>query len=260
MKNRVIIALSSAILFCNLTSKVNAFDGFYTGAALGGTFSSGSENSIFSLVPTPDTNTRGFIVNSKHGFKKNGVIGNLFIGYGELCDPLYLGAEAFALWSKLRDNTAVSALNTRGLLFTTEGSINNRSLKYGIDLRPGYLLTENSLIYARLGVAYTKVNLNNFMAVNFDQNVGGNVVSTLRLSGINHASKNLVSCRIGLGIEQMITCNLSLRADFVHVRHKTLNLINTTTRQSGPDTITITTMTNIKVSNNTAMIGLAYYW
>jgi outer membrane immunogenic protein len=121
-----------------------------------------------------------------------GVGGNLFTGYGyTFCNGAYLGGEVFGSLSSLEHKTN---LPTTG----------NLSLKlknsYGISALPGYWITDNSLLYARVGYVRSK----------FEESLQG-------LASHNHELNGL---QLGIGLQTTLVDNLSLRGEYIHTNYQ----------------------------------------
>jgi len=76
-----------------------------------------------------------------------GIDGILSAGYGAMLYPsFYLAGEVFALWTaKVKD-------------MTNNGNSAKSNWSFGLDVLPGYLITDNFLGYLRLGAVRTRFN------------------------------------------------------------------------------------------------------
>ena len=141
----------------------------------------------------------------------------LFAGYGKTFGNLYLGAEA-------EGDVADSEEKTR---ITSGGSVifsdTRHKYDYGASLRAGFMPTETTLLYGRIGGIWSE----------FDSKAVSNNV-------------NLAGLRLGLGSEVAIAQNITARLDWVYTVY---------------DSSTYTDVNQIAVdkpTSNTFRVGLAY--
>lgn len=246
------------------------FDGFYTGAGVGLSLTSSSLYSTgsgtlnilplgtFDLFSTSST---------KESYKKNSGLGALFAGYGYSCDPLYIGGELFLKFN----NTSVTNYNIENSGSTIAGLASNlsdittlkfRKTEFALDIRPGILLSDTNLFYARVGITRNKVSLSLAETTSF--RLGG--ISPVALSQAQTKSKNIFGVRLGLGTEQMICECVALRMDYIYTRYRRVNFDASTNVTSfdplaGANVnVSISESLKVNTNNHAFMLGLNYYW
>lgn len=206
-------ALSTlALAISTSTAFAISFNGFYVGAAGGGSFARGTQDSegsttkdlsIASLdgsTVLPLASTRGSL-DFDADVTKNSGIGELFAGYGRSWNMFYLSGEVFVSGSNYQmDNSIDTSFNQSiflGLLSNKNSgefdtSARMSSFQYGVTFRPGILLTPNSLLFFRIGTTIAKekysVNSsqNSIFAINpsgLDQAIGGGPMGDVPTTG-----------------------------------------------------------------------------
>ncbi len=249
MKKQPICAMLSTMVLATAASVAvaeSSFCGLYAGASVGGTFLSGHNNTIDTNYVAPNAGGTEYVY--KSAFRKNSAIGTLFLGYGNAWDNcFYLGTEVFVDFSKRKANTSGFANNLQPFqnTLTFKNTLEVKSFGYGIDLRPGFMLSEDAMLYARVGVGMNKL-LPTYSETKFG-------TPTVFIDA-NKKAKHKASLRLGVGIEQRIFDNLTLRADYTFTQHKKVNRTLST----------VNNLTKVKLDSkavsNTVMLGLSYYW
>lgn len=259
----------------------SVFDGAYLGAGLGGSFTRGDlkaePNSAADFDPQEGAppNDISAALSATNTLKRNSFAGNLYAGYGHAWQPLYLGVEAFIKLANYKMNYAASTTATKtagGGSYTltdnlaTASEVKLNPLEFGIDLRPGVLVTPNTLLFGRLGVAFNKLTLNSTTTTSGEYTNGAGFTKNFSGAITNTASKSVPGLRLGLGLEQHLNEHLALRLDYVYTYYGKISTNNSTAPLiddgSGTGTVTgtVTDHTSAIVSNHTVMLGLSYYF
>jgi len=92
-----------------------------------------------------------------------------------------------------------------------------KNTEYGFDIRPGFMMDTNTMLYGRIGVAMN--HLNNRMDTNLIvQNTDPGFLPSLFFSNLSTANNKSVfpAFRLGVGIERAITDHLSITADYIY--------------------------------------------
>lgn len=163
MFKKLLIASAVVALSSNVAFAAHAYKGDYKGEAapcpscpvhtFGGPYVGVSLGNRTNYTGSPVT------------FK--GIDGILSAGYGAMLNPaFYLAGEAFMLWTaKVKDMTNTS--NTGSTLSAKS------NWSYGLDIIPGYLITDNFLGYLRAGVVRTRFNGQSTNKTGWQAGVGG---------------------------------------------------------------------------------------
>jgi opacity protein-like surface antigen len=260
----------------------SSFDGFYLGGNLGGSFTSARESSAVSSsfsssIPTTfsATTANAFTHAITGAERKNRFAAGLYAGYGFVyCSEWYMGVEAFLNYSRYKTKTrrSLNLSSTFKNFFITlpvnfsdgiSSRVRLQNYEGGADLRPGYFLAPCTLLYARLGVGYNKLKLHSSFNDNFLQvtTAGIALTPTITQALEKHKHKKLGSLRLGLGLEQNLCDNLSIRADYVNSSYRSVKTHVNQTFTNGTTSATFSHRVEIRrFCNNTVSLGMSYYW
>jgi outer membrane immunogenic protein len=156
----------------------------------------------------------------KANFGGTGGIINIFGGYGARVNKnIYLGGEIFA-------NT------TTGVVTASEVMDDAASLKlrtkysYGASLIPGLMLSENTMLYGRLGVVKTKFN------------------EKAQIPGVPSLSENntVTGGQFGLGLQTKVTQKMDLRGEYIYTDYNSFHSLDS----------------KVNASSGQANIGIVY--
>jgi opacity protein-like surface antigen len=127
----------------------------------------------------------------------------------------------------------------------TEMTLNNT--EFGLDIRPGVLLTPTSLLYARVGAGYNVMHLNAYL----DGHSDGDALEM----GL-YDSRKVAALRLGLGFEQKVNCNWAFSVDYIYSYYGGINASGSETYEyeylSGSSDVD-------SVRTNALMLGMSYY-
>ena len=151
------------------------------------------------------------------------ILGNVGLGYQIVSSRLYLAGEISGTFSDKRDfnSDTQKAYSMEGTFpFTalmgtshTQSSVSLGNNEFDIDLKPGILIKDNFLVYARVGIAFNKLEITNFGE--WTETVDENDV-TLDTSASSHNSQNKVGFRIGAGTEYLLAEQLGITLDYIY--------------------------------------------
>ena len=289
MKKRTASVMATALLLSVATgASANAFNGFYVGAELGGQSTTGREEvsdrqsldvSIldgFLTIDTPLTEA------DCHANRKNSLAGGIFAGYGYSCDSWFIGAEVFARASHYKTTTKgynsfsfdldIPSLGDQHPLLSTPNVLTRTTYTklnpwdFGLDIRPGFLLSCDSLVYGKIGVGFNKLKLQQCSSGDITLNVVGTAFDLANASNQICASKKRGVLRLGGGLEQRFCECFALRLDYTYSHYGKVCASGETTKNllSVDELIqanfTVGDTASVKVTSNTLMAGLSYYW
>lgn len=172
-----------------------------------------------------------------------GGVGNIALGYGQhLGTPFYLGGELglaiygaknLATSSTAQSNTTVtntgllpaSTVNTYQVLSTRTTLSQNTWVPF-FDLKPGIFVSNNQLIFARLGVNYNELKVRTdstfySQGILIDGAPDTLVDTTTNLLFIQKNTR--IGLRTGLGIEYLLDEHLGLSANYVYSFYQAVN-------------------------------------
>ncbi len=240
---------------------LSAYQGYYLGGALGG---SALTATLGGSATGRNPQLGGLIqpVDPVSQLDQNQFQGALYLGYGAVWKRLYLGEELFASatsHTSMNDaGIALLSIPAASVNFSTsyDLSVKTSTWQYGFDLKPGALLTSFTLLYGKIGVsaAQIKVRSNALSARS-----GGGVSWSVPVHSTPHQWK--AAFRLGLGVEQLLTAKLHLRADYVLTSYKTLSLGKTAVGQdNSARVVTIDNTLSSHLQNHAVTVGLSYYF
>lgn len=190
------------ILFA-LSTSTPSWASFYIGAGIGPDTVNFSKH---ATVNNPDTR-----VLDNESLAGRGVFVTAFGGYAWNCQQLYLAGEANVNSSSLESESA----NIELLHHTVSHTAIKIKHNFGLSILPGFLLTDKTLFYGRIGwvQGYLKINSSD---------------STLR-----NSSTTLNGYRLGLGVEQTVYNRFAVRLEWSQLNYDdtTINVLDGTTRK-----------------------------
>jgi len=292
MKKQALCALLPAMLFATAATAESAspFEGFYVGAGIGDSVTGGhvdGRSTFTAAIPSLGTTAR-LRTNQRADLYKNSFAGDIFAGYGSSWDCFYLGGEIFVKGSsshrtRSHSDTSVSLFTTATGVETARSNhletINARlrSWEYGIDLRPGFLLTECTLAYVKVGAVWNRHQRNHqFNAFNSSlfpslaaaNTFQGNIPGAFRNGHGHNGRSDRASLRLGAGLEQVFCDCWSIRAEYVYTDHRKNNgnSNNEAGRFTvidpvlGPVNVAFSEHSRTRLRNHYMKVGVAYYW
>jgi len=278
------IALSAALIAA--TTPVIAyeecpFSGFYGGVQLGGNFLSGRETvgtSGSTAIGVPVVSLESINTFSKRAVRRNSFAGEIFAGYGcDIWDQVYLGAEIFVKGARA---TATNVDDANSAILTapattlsqdiaTQVRTRLRPWEFGIDFRPGFLLCDDALLYGRVGYSYNRASIRTATTYSSSLTVAGVTTAFPTNSVIVDSHRHTGALRLGLGLEQELCDNLTLRTDYTYSRYRKVNTSGSNALLSAlvipgaapvPISSTVSNNTTSRLISHAFMIGLSYYW
>ena len=205
-------------------------DGFYTALSGGINCLDGSWSGLSSISLVDDIHDPNSLFRSwtPKGTTQDGgrVCGAVALGYQLVDKPLYLAVQVGGTFRSpqhfiLDDFRSFENLGILGnppfsLLTGTAATHSKVTLgccAFDIDLKPGFLIRKNVLFYARTGLTYARLKIEN-------EGVWTQMSSENRLelsaSGSSRNSKNKVGYRVGGGAEFLINRYLGLSIDYIY--------------------------------------------
>jgi outer membrane immunogenic protein len=172
--------------------------GFYVGAGMGPDTARFDQDAV--VIHNPSLN-----ITDKQQHSGTGYFASVFAGYGRYFSGfnydrknLYLATELNVNASSLQFHSS----NTDHFHKSFSSTQFKMDHSFGVSLLPGFLLTDTTLFYGRLGYS-----LGNFKIFTTD----------VSLSDTN---KNLSGFRYGLGLEQSLTPRVAMRLEYSHIEYQ----------------------------------------
>ena len=260
-------------------SKPGYPDGFTLGAGAGVTeFMDSGQYNILAGNTLNSLNNRSF---------RFGFMGDLVAGYGRrIGEPFYFGTEFGLNIFGTRKTSSSNAVQT-GVTVTNEEDdisvITNEELSGkttvsgnvfvpSFDIKPGLLVTPNSLLFARVGINYNQLNVKRQSAYQASGTfiTGNDLTLTKVYSGLySSEKKQLIGLRTGFGFEYLISDNLGLAANYVYAFYNSVNTQGTSiSREVACDTLegchvnengAYTASGKSKISDQQALLQVIYH-
>lgn len=161
--------------------------------------------------------------NTNTHFNSTGLTGGAFAGLGGIVSQnIYLGAEAF-----VNGGSMSTATKTTDNLGTTDKI--KMTYTYGLDFVPGYMVTENIKVYAKVGIVRSRFKLTQ---------------TPVQPSSLGSGStyNTVTGGQLGLGVQTAVARNVDVRGEFVHTSYSSFTAYGN----------------NIKPRNNQVNLGLVY--
>lgn len=288
MKKNILLAVLPAT--CIATSAATAqcpchyFDGVYVGAGGGllQSFSNVKNTASSTFVTAFDEGTTETlsIPQSNTNLSEYFGSGTVYIGFGQQVNqtPLYLGAEIFGAVGSKNNSITNNASNVN--VSTTSGSPDSkpsianlstnitsqlRNFEYGIDLKPGLIFNNTTLVYGRFGAAFNKLSIKSNTNLNvLDLQSGNSATPFLNLDN----TKSVTGLRLGIGVEHALSCNFAITADYIYttygndinVNDPTAVIIAPPTPPPTPFINSLTNSASTSMTTQSIMFGLKYYF
>ncbi len=257
-----------------------SFSGFYAGGSIGEGFTIGKgiTNSLavfnYPISGLPPFN---FMSNQDRNFsiKSNKSECVFFVGLGGNYHQLYIAAELFI--NSNSSKTQIFESTNNPMLFSIETfTVNTSSVTdirakpfgFGFDLRPGVLLTDTTLLFARLGAIRKRIKISSQVkAVNYNNDSSfPDFNDKLPISLSVNRQRDVFTFRTGGGIEQFLSDCLSIRMDYIYSNYGRIKAANSTAIPifskfiDASGVASLNSATRVKLHNHSILLGLSYHW
>jgi len=199
MKNNTSIILSTILLvFFTMGVEANTRDGFYVGAGLG------MSADQFELNTT--NLTTGLSINNNAD--NTNVIGNIFAGFGYTTASSYFWGAEIGTYFPSRP---VTINNRPDLTFPSIGVSDTLKIQdyVTLDLLPGYAVSQNILVYGRIGLTYSSLDLSQ--------------AATGPIPGFS-TDENKWGGRFGIGANFAFNNNFGIGVDYFYTTYQNFNV------------------------------------
>jgi opacity protein-like surface antigen len=159
----------------------------------------------------------------------NGFLVGFFLGVCNSYDAFYIAMEGQASMSTLENKTTSSGYDM---------TVKTPAL-FSLDLKPGYLISDNIAFYGLIGVSLSQLKVD---------------VDLPEVFSLNSFVKTLAGLRFGIGLEDYLSKNVSINADYVYTVYSAANN-SFTNKTSG-----IVYSHEFSMATNQVSVGLAYHF
>lgn len=236
----------------------NPFQGFDLNVGVGGGIASFDVKSPLELTLP---NAFQIITNNGTKISDSNIIGSIGARYtSPSCKNFVLAIAASATVDDLEGKKTFQIREVNSDLNIT--AINRVKLynDLTVNLQPGLVLDDQTLVYALLGArwGYFKTSTQ----ANYHQNLGGPIISATRPYTTN--SRHKAGFTLGLGIRRLITPHISLGAEYAFTDYGKVDSAGSTTVPiaiNGTNLGTLQeTLPDIKTYTNTLLVTLSYLY
>lgn len=250
---KFILLLSIALLS---NSSLLALNGLYVGGVIGESIilSDQSGHSVGTLGGVTLFNS--YPLDLRTDLFSEHFSGMFYAGIGRCWKIFYGSFEVYGQYS----HDTLHASRSNSILIVSDGTsesifdttrVNVGPWQYGIDARPG-LLFGKTLLYARVGVAFSRLELET------ESRNSAGIPELFNFPFNDSKNKHSQFLRVGGGIERHFTPRLTLRADYIYTDYRKLSLSGS--NNGGESTLfTFTDSKEVKLRNHRFMVGLSYY-
>jgi opacity protein-like surface antigen len=281
-----------SLFACLFAQPAHFQSGIYAGAMLGANIANAHWNGTNGLFATNDNQTPESL---SPNWKPNGptqqtnFAGRIFGGYQIVSDKIFIAAELGGNFSKqpeFRDHTTKQFSNvvnyplffpppfqqtqTLSATATTNTTVSLSNSNLFIDIRPGFLVKPNILLYGRAGLSFfnnlTIMDSAQWTEQGTDTGAPTPIFTPLQASGASRNSGNNTGIRLGLGAEYLMTQQLSVLFDYTYT---TFGNVTTRTQAGQLGTSGTSTVWQkiyesdspvVSVTTQSVLVGLSYHF
>lgn len=198
-------------------------------------------NSLYSIQNAGITTN----LNPQSTFGINSAVANVLLGYGLRFHHVYLAAQAFiseADHQGMETTTFSDASGDNNLANTV--TLKQNGTSFGIDVTPGLLLTQNTLLFLRIGGVTNDTQL----------------TSTTSSAGfatpmVLNTYRELNGLRLGFGLQQLITRKVGITLNYLYTNFGQITLSGSRTAAGA----TQSASTRLSLHNAMFTIGVIYH-
>ncbi len=207
-------------------------DGFYASVALGANWAIANWDGTNSTASFYDDNfdkLNLFDVTTPSGDSSDDakIIGSAGLGYQLVGDLLYLGAQISGAFSDTRNFNDDEYASSEAIGFfpfgdavltgtnDVQSTVTLGDSELDLELKPGILLLDNFLIYARAGVVFSELKINSTGEWSQITEVEGFDPVELATSASTSNNESVVGFRVGVGLEYLFTEHLGVSLDYI---------------------------------------------
>jgi opacity protein-like surface antigen len=221
------LAVSFLSLSSFLSSAQSAFDGAYATAEFGGAlaYANQSISNAFNLnIPSLEFSSTAPYQNNS-SMNRPAATGTLLLGYGYSYQRWYMGGElgvsAGYYEMSSNANTGLDRFVQTGSLLTvssaeaTQTQVGLSPIQFSLFLRPGFLITPQSLLSVRVGTSFATASLySNLYGVKVLSDSGvPQFLLPLQVQG--KKSQHVAALQLGTGLEQAVSEHIKIRMDYL---------------------------------------------
>lgn len=242
---------------------------YYAGLAGGGAYHSAqlerNSSNFVSSPLSPDPVSQSSLPYSGN-IDEFAAIGQLQVGVGLRYEFLYLGLEALGQLSNGDFGSAQGEFDLIGVpssgfpssIFAFDSHLQTNDVEPAIDFKPGLFLSDDTLLYGRIGAAWNEVSLTD--TAHYDL-VNHGVI----FDASSTQSESVLALRLGLGVEHYLREQFTVFMDYTYTNYGDMSLtrnenLSAIIGEEFPLDFAITDNSNASDINKQAvMLGFNYY-
>jgi len=180
-----------------------------------------------------------------------GGFGGLQLGYGHVFDWFYLGFDALGSFQQIHIKGANLGLGSTTLVPAFTITTQTAAIldgTYGIDIRPGVVVSPAVMLYSRVGVERTRLRMQSFTQIQASGGAGAEEFffdNPVELTGL----------RVGLGVETKLGRNVSMNIEYLYTTYDSFTLNGSA---SSPFAFFVTT--DYTANSEALLIGFNYFF
>lgn len=256
------IGLVALLSLFSLSIYAEAFDGFYFGGGIGGSQSAFDVNQSLEIKPfSGGRNIYDIVQNNKEKLTDGSFLGDLNLGFGHVFSQRwYLGIEGDAVFQDLQTDAAPLTQERNSNLSFSQKTTVELTNQFSLAVVPGIVFKKNTLFYGKIGAAWGNFDVKS--STNYSQLVDAPITLSSNNSFSDSSYEN--GLLLGVGMEQFVTKNLSIKLEYNHINYDTIH-DNTPTaspinsNEPIPITGSMTDSAGVSASTNSVMLGIAYH-
>lgn len=256
MNKKILFSLG---VFVSACTSLLGFNGFYVGGHLGGELLDGRQPGMgFGSLTTAAQNI--YTSNHNTDYFDERLTADLCAGLGWRYRCIYAGFEIFGKYARHHVDEVYQSNHIFPAEPASEGIFGHNnavlgSWQYGIDFRPGILLTPQTLFYGRIGVTSTKIKFNTHITNELVESA-----TTFDVSSSDSQHKHGHYLRCGLGMEQFLTPHLAVRWDYIFTNYRSLSAQSSNSGTSAGNTLDVRSTDQLHLKTHALTLGLGYYF
>ncbi len=234
----------------------SSFNGFYAGLGVGGATT--HHLNAIDTNATADGSSR-LRIEKITNLSTDSLVANLFLGFGHVWNRFYFGGEASAELMNTNSRNVIRLADDGTSIqhfIRQKDKVSMGEIGFNVDILPGILLTPQTLVYARVGIAPRRLKYTSEASTDVSS------VGTAYNSSINRSrDRNVVGLRLGFGIMQKLTDRWAIRMDYVYTRYSSSVGVTSTGTMSNDPAGGLAIDSNIRrLQTYAATLGFIYHF
>lgn len=259
----------STLPLAALAHESHYHSGFYMGGGLGGSqYVADFDNDINVNYGDAYGDPQSVSTPDHSQLQEYGAVGQFQVGYAYFHGAFFIAGEfglnvnstIYNFEQDLTVNNVGSYVDTYYVTLASNPELEFNNIEPTLDIKPGFRMTPNSLIYLRFGMAYNELELKN--QINFIDNIVGPDAQYYAKSLKISDSDSGLFFRMGVGVEQKFSDKVAVSLDYIHTNYGSVTASGVTnTPAFGGDVINgFTASQSVDVKRDDVLFTVNYYF